>query len=166
MTDQNMSSDSVPVASPLFLREDEVRRGIELVYFGHADLLKEADETLRSSHLGRAHHRALYFIARRPGLSMGELVGLLSVTKQALSRVIGDLTARELIRVEPGQRDRRQRLITLTDEGLRLEHELFELLRQRMARAYAEAGQDAVTGFWRVLAELLPDDRRAEILAL
>ncbi|MBV7256898.1 MarR family transcriptional regulator [Pacificimonas sp. WHA3] len=156
----------VPEASPLFLRESEVRRGIELLYFGYTDLIREADARLAKSGLGRAHHRALYFIARRPGLSVGDLLGLLNITKQSLSRVLGDLTTRELASLEKGKRDRRQRLITLTDAGLRLEHELFELLRLRMAGAYAAAGQDSVSGFWQVLADLLPSERRDEILIM
>ena len=143
-----------------------MRRGIELLYFGYYDLISIADARLANSGLGRAHHRAMYFIARRPGLSVGELIRLLNVTKQSLSRVLGDLVSRELATLAVGTKDRRERRITLTDAGLRLEHELFELLRQRMAGAYAAAGQDAVTGFWKVLAELLPETRKPEILRM
>lgn len=155
-----------PPASPLFLREEEVRRGIELIYFGYADLIAAADDRLEGTPFGRAHHRALYFIARRPGLSVGDLLGLLRITKQSLSRVINDLKAAELLNIEMGRQDRRQRLLTLTDEGLRLEQNLFERLRRKMANAYADAGQEAVTGFWAVLAALLPEDRRQMVLDL
>lgn len=164
MTDLN--PPSVPSASPLFLRESEVRRGIELVYFGYADLIRGADDHLSSHGLGRAHHRALYFIARQPGLSVGALLRMLGITKQSLSRVLNELQARGLTSQKVGHRDRRQRLLTLTDAGLKLEHDLFELLRQRMAGAYAAAGQDAVSGFWKVLAELLPEGQQTEILAM
>ena len=151
-------------ASPLFLREDEVRRGIELLYFGYTGLIAEADQRLAETPFGRAHHRALYFIARRPGLTVGDLIGLLSITKQSLSRVLKDLEAAGLLTIRPGERDRRQRLLTLTDQGLRFEHELFEKLRQRMASAYAESGQEAVSGFWTVLAALLPAERRKQVI--
>ena len=156
-------ADLVPTASPLFLREEEVRRGIELLYFGHAALIAEADEHLARHELGRAHHRALYFIARQPGLPVGDLLRLLGITKQSLSRVLVELQDRKLVSQRIGERDRRQRLLTLTDAGLRLEHELFELLRQQMARAYAAAGQDSVSGYWRVLATLLPQERRRDV---
>lgn len=156
----------LPPASPLFLREEEVRRGIELIYFGYADLISAADDRLESTPFGRAHHRSLYFIARKPGLSVGELLELLRITKQSLSRVINDLKEAGLLSVEPGRQDRRQRLLTLTDEGLRLEQDLFERLRRKMANAYADAGQEAVTGFWSVLAALLPEDRRQMVLQL
>mgnify|MGYP001358310696 CR=1 FL=1 len=61
---------------------------------------------------------------------------------------------------------RRQRRLFLTDTGRTFEHELFDLLRQRMAEAYAEAGQQAVGGFWAVLRGLLPPDLREAVADL
>ena len=154
-----------PAASPLFLREDEIRRGIELLFFGHGSLVRAADPLLVEQGLGRAHHRALYFIARQPGLSVGELLVLLGITKQSLGRVLGDLSARGLLDTRPGASDRRQRLLRLTPAGAALERALFEPLREPLSTAYAEAGQGAETGFWRVLEGLLPPAERARVLS-
>ncbi|WP_156256198.1 MarR family winged helix-turn-helix transcriptional regulator [Sandarakinorhabdus oryzae] len=156
----------VTPASPLFLREDEIRRGIELLYFGYTSMIRGADAILEAQGLGRAHHRALYFIARRPGLSVGELIGLLGITKQSLGRVLTDLTGRELVEQRVGVADRRQRLLSLTPSGAALEARLFTELERSMARAYGEAGQQAVTGFWAVLMGLVPPDGRAQVEAL
>lgn len=153
-------------ASPLFLREDEIRRGIELLYFGYSAMIRGADAILDAQGLGRAHHRALYFIARRPGLSVGELLGLLSITKQSLGRVLTDLNQRALLEQQIGTTDRRQRLLLLTPAGTALETQLFTELERGMALAYGEAGQQAVTGFWAVLLGLVPADSRATVLAL
>lgn len=153
-------------ASPLFLREAEIRRGIELIYFGYANLLRGPDAILEQHKLGRAHHRALYFIARRPGLPVFELLRLLAITKQSLSRVLADLTRLGLLEQRVGTADRRQRLLVLTAAGAALEHQLFSALRERMASAYAQAGQDSVTGYWAVLAGLIPVQDRALVLAL
>lgn len=147
-------------ASPLFLREAEIRRGIELLFFGHAELMGSADSILERAGLGRAHHRALYFIARRPGLAVGELMALLDITKQSLGRVLGDLEDRGLLSRAPGTRDRRQVLLYLTDRGSALEAELFEAFRVRMVEAYGRAGPGAVAGFWDVLEKLLPPETR------
>ena len=65
-------ADITPVASPQFLREAEIRRGIELLYFGYGNMIKGADARLAETGLGRAHHRALYFIARRPGMPVSD----------------------------------------------------------------------------------------------
>lgn len=148
-------------ASPLFLREAEVRRGIELLAFGYPALLRAIDQRLDAQGLGRAHHRALYFIARRPDLTVSALLRLLQVTKQSLGRVLGDLTTQGLVEVRVGEEDRRQRRLRLTAAGQAFEAELFDALRERLARAYAEAGQQAVTGFWHVLEGLLPIEDRA-----
>ena len=156
----------VTPASPLFLREDEIRRGIELLYFGYTSMIRGADAILEAQGLGRAHHRSLYFIARRPGLSVGELIGLLGITKQSLGRVLNDLLGRELIVQAIGTSDRRQRLLSLTTAGAALEARLFIELERSMARAYGEAGQQAVTGFWGVLMGLVPPDGREAIEAL
>ncbi|MBX3595764.1 MarR family transcriptional regulator [Sphingomonas sp.] len=157
---------AVPTASPLFLREAEIRRGVELLYFGYSHLTRSIDETLAAQGLGRAHHRALYFIARQPDLKVGELIALLAITKQSLGRVLADLTERGLIETRPGAQDRRQRLLRLTDEGRALEATLFEALRDKLADAYSSAGQGAVGGFWAVLEGLIPDAERARVSAL
>jgi DNA-binding MarR family transcriptional regulator len=167
---QRDSTPAVPLrltpASPLFLREDEIRRGIELLYFGYTAMIRGADAILETQGLGRAHHRALYFIARRPGLSVGDLIGLLGITKQSLGRVLTDLTGRALVEQNIGVNDRRQRLLSLTASGAALEARLFTELERQVARAYGEAGQQAVTGFWAVLMGLVPPDGRTAVEAL
>jgi DNA-binding MarR family transcriptional regulator len=144
-------------ASPLFLREAEVRRGIELLFFGYGNLLRAIDDRLVEERLGRAHHRALHFIARRPDLTVGALLALLGVTKQSLGRTLGELATRGLIETRVGRDDRRQRLLRLTAAGATLEAALFEALRETLAAAYSAAGPAAVGGFWQVLEGLLPD---------
>jgi DNA-binding MarR family transcriptional regulator len=153
-------------ASPLFLREEEIRRGIELLYFGYASMIRGADAILAERGLGRAHHRALYFIARQPGLSVSDLLRLLAITKQSLSRVLADLVRLDLVEPKVGMLDRRRRLLRLTPAGETLEAALFEALRERVGEAYAGAGQQAVTGFWAVLAGLVPPADRAMIAGL
>ena len=157
----NLGNMTVPPASALFLREAEVRRGIELLAFGHAALLRAGDDLLAEYGLGRAHARALYFIARQPDLTVTQLLGFLGVTKQSLGRVLTDLGERGFVDTRPGLRDRRQRLMRLTATGAALEGQLFEAMRSKLAAAYASAGQGAVGGFWAVLDGLMsPEQKR------
>lgn len=157
---------SAPSASPLFLREPELRRGLELLYFGNSHITRAIDRGLAAQGLGRAHHRALYFIARAPDMTVSELLALLAITKQSLGRVLNDLSDRALVETRPGERDRRQRLLRLTPEGAALELELFEALREKLSAAYARAGQHAVGGFWAVLEGLIPEGERDRLDAL
>ena len=56
-------------ANPLFLRDEELRQGIELMFYAYRDFTFESDQQLKRYHLGRAHHRALYFIGRQDDMS-------------------------------------------------------------------------------------------------
>lgn len=163
MADASPSPLGASRASPLFLREAEIRRGIELLYFGYVNMIRGADVILDQRGLGRAHHRALYFISRQPGLAVSDLLRLLAITKQSLSRVLADLVAGGLVAQAVGTHDRRQRLLTLTPDGAELEAQLFEALKERMATAYGQAGQQAVGGFWAVLTGLIPPEDRAMV---
>ncbi|WP_137788461.1 MarR family transcriptional regulator [Sphingomonas sp. 3P27F8] len=160
-----MAASTQP-ASPLFLREPEIRRGLELLYFGNSHVTRSIDQGLAQQGLGRAHHRALYFIARRPNMAVSDLLALLAITKQSLGRVLNDLTERGLVESRPGERDRRQRLLRLTEPGRDLESGLYEALREKMSAAYSNAGQEAVTGFWAVLEGLIPEEERERVEAL
>ena len=160
------SSSSSGAASPLFLRESEVRRGLELLYFGQAHVTRAIDRGLARQGLGRAHHRALYFMARKPDMPVSDLLALLAITKQSLGRVLGELIERGLVEQRPGERDRRQRLLRLTEAGRELESGLFDALRERMSAAYLRAGQEAVTGYWAVLEGLIPAEERARVESL
>ncbi len=161
----NMAA-SIQSASPLFLREPEIRRGLELLYFGNSHVTRAIDRGLARQGLGRAHHRALYFIARRPDMAVSDLLALLAITKQSLGRVLNELAERGLLETRPGERDRRQRLLRLTDAGRALEGDLYEALREKLSGAYSKAGQEAVTGFWAVLEGLIPEDERERVEAL
>ncbi|MBV9842432.1 MAG: MarR family transcriptional regulator [Sphingomonadaceae bacterium] len=155
-----------PRPSPLFLREPEIRRGVELLYFGYSHLTRSIDENLAAQGLGRAHHRALYFIARQPDLRVSDLLKLLAITKQSLGRVLNELGERGLVESRTGKSDRRQRLLRLTPAGAKLEAALFDALRGRLSAAYASAGPSAVAGFWQVLEGLIPDDERERVIGL
>lgn len=137
--------------NPLFLREEALREGMDLLFFAWRDTAGASDRLLEEQGLGRAHQRALYLIARRPGLTVGDLLSLLGITKQSLSRVLRTLVDRGLVRQTEGQADRRQRHLRLTEAGGALEERLTALQRARFAKAYREAGAEAVEGFRKVL---------------
>jgi DNA-binding MarR family transcriptional regulator len=149
-------------ATHLFLREEELRQGIELLYYAYRDFTAEPDAMLARYGFGRAHHRVIYFVGRHPQMTVSELLGILRITKQSLSRVLGQLVRQGFIRQRPGDRDRRQRLLELTEKGIELERQLSENQRQRVAKAYREAGAQAVEGFRKVMLGIISSesDRR------
>src|SRR5436190_20393973 len=150
-------------ANPLFLRDEELRQGIELMFYAYRDFTFESDQQLKRYQLGRAHHRALYFIGRHPGQTVGHLLSILKVTKQSISRVLKDLLEQEYVEQKSGPRDRRERRLWLSEKGQKLERELTDRQSQRFARAYRETGADAVEGFRKVLLGLLDPAERIEV---
>lgn len=151
--------------SNLYLREEELRRGIELLYFAYRDFTRDPDAILAESGFGRAHHRVLYFVGRNPGTTVSGLLGLLRITKQSLSRVLGQLVEEGFITQETGSEDRRQRLLKLTEKGQAFEKQLFETQRNRVAEAYKKAGPEAVSGFWEVLLNVVDEEDRGNVLS-
>ncbi len=145
----------------LFLREEQMRLAQDLFFFAYRDLTAAADAILSELGLGRAHHRALHFIGRRPDIAVNELLSLLGITKQSLARVLGELVTRHYVVVVQGPRDRRQRLLSLTDAGHDLERRLFERQRERMLAAYRDAGGPAVEGFRRVMRGMMDEQTRS-----
>jgi DNA-binding MarR family transcriptional regulator len=150
--------------NPLFLREEELRQGIELLFYAYRDFTAEPDSILARYGFGRAHHRAIHFINRTPGMTVAELLAILRITKQSLSRVLSQLVEEGYVEQRKGTRDRRQRLLYLTDKGRALEREVSEPQRARVAQAYREAGAEAVEGYRKVLLGLINEDDRAAIL--
>ncbi len=148
-------------ANPLFLREEELREGMELLFFAYRDFTAEPDKLLARYNFGRAHHRVIYFVGRYPTTTVSDLLGILGITKQSLSRVLGQLVRDGFVTQQPGPQDRRQRLLTLTGKGKELERQLSENQRARIARAYREAGAEAVEGFRTVLRNIVNEEDRA-----
>jgi DNA-binding MarR family transcriptional regulator len=142
-------------ANPLFLREEELRQGMELLFFAYRDFTAEPDQILARYKFGRAHHRVIYFVGRHPSISVSDLLDILGITKQSLSRVLGQLIREGFIVQRSDRRDRRRRLLDLTDRGRDLERQLSENQRSRMARAYRSAGAESVEGFRTVLRNLI-----------
>ncbi len=157
-----MADVNNPGLNLLFLRDEELRQGIEMLFFAYRDFTTEPDAMLGKYGFGRAHHRVIYFCGRNPGMTVGELLGILRITKQSLSRVLGQLLKQGFIQQKTGSRDRRQRLLYLTDKGAELERQLSAEQRARIARAYRAAGAQAVEGFRKVMLGIIgrEEDRR------
>jgi len=149
----------------LFLTDDQLRQGIELMFFAYRGFTADPDRLLAEHDYGRAHHRAIHFINRKPGLTVNELLSILAVTKQSLNRVLRQLVEDGLVESRVGAIDRRQRNLHLTATGQALERELSEAQRRRVRAAFSSAGPDAVQGFRKVLEQMIDPDQRAWVLA-
>lgn len=131
-----------------------MKQGVDLLFSAFSAVFAEGDAQLRAARLGRAHRRALYFIARNPGLSVAGLLGILRITKQSLARVLGDLIEGGYVERKQAPNDRRMRQLRLTAKGAALDTALWNVQRPLLVRAFRDAGPEAVAGFRRVLQGL------------
>jgi len=145
--------------------EEKFLKGMELLYFGYRDFISWPDDVLQDYGFGRAHHRVLHFVGRNPGIKVADLLSILNITKQSLSRVLGTLIEKNYIRQDIGLKDRRQRLLYLSEQGEMLLGKIAEHQKEYMLKAYKSAGDEAVQGFWKVLDALVNDGNRADIRA-
>ena len=67
------------------LDEEELRQGIELLFYAYRDFTSEPDKILAKWGFGRAHHRVIYFVGRNPNITVTELLLILQITKQSLA---------------------------------------------------------------------------------
>jgi DNA-binding MarR family transcriptional regulator len=158
----------IPVPVESSLSEAELRQAIELLFFAYRDFTAEADTILARYGFGRAHHRVIYFVGRHPGATVSHLLGILKITKQSLGRVLNQLLHEGFVIQKANARDRRHRLLHLTEKGRELESTLTALQARRIARAYAEAAAGKAPEFRSVLRAIInPEDRgRVERLDL
>src|SRR5271155_2782998 len=152
----------LPPPTPIVdVGDAEMRLAQDLLFFAYRDFTNVADKVLEELGLGRAHHRALHFIGRNPGITVSGLLAVLRITKQSLARVLNALVDEGYVGQAPGFEDRRLRLLTLTDKGKTLEQRLFDAQRAKIAKAYRTAGPQAVHGFRAVMRAMMDNGARA-----
>jgi DNA-binding MarR family transcriptional regulator len=150
----------------LFLTDEQLRKGIEAMFFAYRGFTADPDKILDEMNYGRAHHRAVHFVHRSPGTTVSNLLAILGVTKQSLNRVLRTLIEDGLVRSEKGRLDARERHLFLTDKGQALERALSDAQRARMRSAYRAAGPQAVQGFRAVLEAMMDPDQRRQYQGL
>jgi len=156
-----MADVAPPAADPeATVAVDEIRLAQDLLFFAYRDFTNAADVILEELGLGRAHHRAMHFIGRHPGITVSELLSILRITKQSLARVLSELIDRGYVAQSPGF-DRRQRLLHLTGTGEALERRLFERQQARLVEAFHAVGPDALAGFREVMRGIMDESARA-----
>jgi len=137
-----MSSDASKAnpAAPSRRDDEPMYELIELLFFAYRDFVGDADRLLEAYGFGRAHHRVLYFVSRRPGLTIAELLEILRITKQSLNRVLRELVDKNFVEIRAGAPDRRRRQLFATPDGERLALRLAQAQTRRLALALEQLG--------------------------
>ena len=145
--------------SPFFLNDKEIRKIIELVFFSYRDFTAGPDKILEKLNFGRAHHRVIYFVGQKDKITIKELLGVLKITKQSLSRVLNQLVKENFILVSTGL-DKRTKNLSLTSSGLSLENELSTIQIQKIKKVINNFNQEDIDGFKKILYEMIEIDNK------
>jgi DNA-binding MarR family transcriptional regulator len=167
MTDINLTGLPSRAASAAARPKDEPAFDlIELLFFAYRDFVGDADEMLAQFGFGRAHHRVLHFVNRNPGMKVAELLDILKITKQSLGRVLKQLIDEGYVVQKEGAKDRRHRLLSVTDKGEALALRLAALQSLRLGRALADLGPHGQAMARRFLIGVLDPKSRDGVLRL
>ena len=145
--------------SPFFLNDKEIRKVIELLFFSYRDFTSGPDKILEKLNFGRAHHRVIYFVGKKNNITIKELLGVLQITKQSLSRVLNQLVSEKFILVSTGT-DKRTKKLSLTDKGKKLENELSTIQIKKIREVINRFDVENINGFKRILYEMIEDNNK------
>ena len=151
--------------SPFFLNDKEIRKVIELIFFSYRDFTLGPDKVLEKLNFGRAHHRAIYFVGKKNNITIKELLGVLKITKQSLSRVLNQLVKEGFIIVSIGN-DKRTKILSLTKKGINLEYELSTIQINKIKSVINKYNVDDINGFKKILFEMIESDNKKKFQQL
>jgi len=152
-------ADLNKLLTPLFLSEKEIRKIIELMFFAYRDFTSEPDALLEKINFGRAHHRVIYFVGKKEKITIKELLSILQITKQSLSRVLNQLVKEKYIILSIGE-DKRTKNLSLTKKGHELEIELSIIQIKKIKNILKNANEDNINGFKTLLYEMIDDKNK------
>jgi len=153
MTDLNK------LLTPLFLSEKEIRKIIELMFFSYRDFTTGPDKVLEKIKFGRAHHRIIYFVGKKEKITIKELLSILQITKQSLSRVLNQLVKEKYIFLSTGA-DRRTKNLSLTKKGFELENKLSTIQIKKIKNIIKNADENDINGFKTMLYEMIDEKNK------
>ena len=149
-------ADLNKLLTPLFLNEREIRKIIELMFFSYRDFTSGPDRVLEKIKFGRAHHRVIYFVGKKNGLTIKELLSILQITKQSLSRVLNQLVKEKFIILSTGE-DKRTKKLTLSKKGQELEIKLSNIQITNIYNVIKNFDEIDINGFKKVLFKMIDE---------
>jgi len=145
--------------SPFFLNDKEIKKIIELFFFSYRDFTTGPDKILEKLNFGRAHHRIIYFVGKKDNITIKDLLEVLRITKQSLSRVLNQLVKEGFIILSSGK-DKRTKVLNLTKKGYELENKLSEIQINNIKTVIKNFGEENINSFKRILYEMLESESK------
>ena len=139
----------------LYLKDEQIKDFIQLLFYAYRETFSDPKEVLSKKFFGPAHLRSLNLIERHPGISLGELMFKLKVTKQSLNRVLRDLIKSKMIKQVKDEHDTRKKNLYLNKEGKVFFETVYNVQKKRIYHALKNSNSDSVIKFKEVLKRII-----------
>lgn len=152
-------ADLNKIFTSIYLSETEIRKIIELLFFSYREFTSGPDRILNNLNFGRAHHRIIYFVGKQEKITIKDLLSILKIKKQSLSRVLKQLVEQKYIIVSIGE-DKRTKNLSLTKLGIELENQLSKIQSDNIKSIFRKFEENDINGFKKILYELINDENK------
>ena len=139
----------------LYLKDEQIKDFIQLLFYAYRETFADPKKILAKRYFGPAHLRSLNLIERHPGISLGELMFKLKVTKQSLNRVLRDLINSKMIKQIKDDNDTRKKNLFLDKDGKIFFDSVYNIQKKRIFNALKNSNADSVIKFKEVLKKIV-----------
>ena len=144
----------------LYLKDDQIKEFIEKLFLSYRDTFSDSKSVLNKYSLGIAHNKVLHILSTYEGITIGELLTKLKITKQSLNRILRDLIKIDLTRFKKDSKDSRVKHVYLNEKGEKIFNEIFSKQKKRIYKALLSSSAKEVVDFNNVLKKLINSNER------
>ena len=144
----------------LYLKDEQIKEFIEKLFLSYRDTFSDSKTVLNKYSLGIAHNKVLHILSIHKGITIGELLNKLKITKQSLNRVLRDLIKLEVVTFKKDSKDTRVKHVYLNEKGEKIFNEIFSKQKKRIYNALLSSSAKEVVDFNKVLKKLISSDER------
>ena len=119
----------------LYLKDEQIKEFIEKLFLSYRDTFSDSKSVLDKYSLGIAHNKVLHILSTYEGITIGELLNKLKITKQSLNRILRDLIKIDVIIFKKDSRDTRVKHVYLNEKGKKIFNEIFSKQKKRIYNA-------------------------------
>ena len=144
----------------LYLKDEHIKEFIEKLFLSYRDTFSDSKTVLNKYSLGIAHNKVLHILSIHKGITIGELLNKLKITKQSLNRILRDLIKLDVVTFKKDSKDTRVKHVYLNEKGEKIFNEIFSKQKKRIYNALLNSSAKEVVDFNNVLKKLIKSNER------
>ena len=144
----------------LYLKDEQIKEFIEKLFLSYRDTFSDSKDVLSKYSLGISHNKVIHILSIYKGITIGELLNKLKITKQSLNRILRDLIKINVIDYKKNSKDTRIKHVYLNEKGERIFNEIFAKQKKRVYSAFLSSSAKEVVHFNNVLKKLINTNER------